>query len=83
MNRGHGPLQPEKPNVSPATARSILQLDFNAEDRARINLLAEKARRGGLSQLENAELETSINVGQLLAVMQSKARRSLRQDRSK
>jgi hypothetical protein len=72
-------FEPEKPNLSAAAARSILRLDFRPDDRARMNHLADKARQGRLSGKENRELDKFIHVGQLLAIMQSKARRSLRQ----
>jgi hypothetical protein len=71
-------FEPEKPNLSPAAARSILQLDFNAADRERMNALAEKARHGRLSPDEDQELNEFIRVGHLLAIMQSKARQSLK-----
>jgi hypothetical protein len=71
-------FEPEKPNLSRAAAQSILQLDFKPEDRARMNTLAEKARQGKLRKQEDQELETYIQVGHLLAIMQSKARQSLK-----
>jgi len=75
-------FEPAKPNLSPAAARSILQLDFNPDDRDRMNTLAEKARAGKLSKKEDEELEVFIQVGHLLAIMQSKARQSLKNSRS-
>ncbi|HYV37433.1 MAG TPA: hypothetical protein VE988_17135 [Gemmataceae bacterium] len=75
-------FQPEKPNLSAQAARSILALDFCAEDRARVNALAEKARQGKLSKREDDELETFIHVGHLVAIMQSKARLSLKNNGS-
>lgn len=71
-------FEPEKANLSPAAARSILQLDFPPADRERMNALAEKARQGTLSPDEEQELNQFIRVGHLLAIMQSKARRSLK-----
>ncbi len=71
-------FEPEKPNLSPAAARSLLRLDFQPADRARMNDLADKARKRRLSKSENRELERFIQVGHLLAIMQSKARRSLK-----
>jgi hypothetical protein len=40
--------------------------------------LSESARNGTLSAAEEAELDSYIHVGNLLAVMQSKARQALR-----
>jgi len=71
-------FEPEKPNLSAAAARSILRLDFRASDRQRMNALAEKARRSALSPDEDQELDDYIRVGHLLAIMQSKARQSLK-----
>jgi hypothetical protein len=41
-----------------------------------MNVLAAKARVGTLTGEENEELENFLRVGDLLAIMQSKARRS-------
>jgi hypothetical protein len=71
-------FEPDKPNLSSEAAQCILALDFRPEDRARMNRLAEKARRGKLTRQEDDDLETFIQVGHLLAIMQSKARRSLK-----
>ena len=71
-------FEPEKPNLSAAAARSLLDLDFRAGDRARMDELAAKARNGSLSKKEDQELEANIQVGRLLAIMQSKARQSLK-----
>jgi hypothetical protein len=70
-------LEPEKPMLSADAARSILALDFTQADRERMNALAAKARAGGLTAEENEELENYLRVGDLVAIMQSKARRSL------
>jgi hypothetical protein len=71
-------LEPEKPMLSPDAARSILALDFTPADRDRMNALAAKARGGSLTAEENEELDSYIRVGDLLAIMQSKARRTIR-----
>ncbi len=71
-------FEPENPDLSPAAAKSILRLDFNPVDRDRMNTLAEKARMGKLSKREDEELEIFIQVGHLLAIMQSKARQALK-----
>jgi hypothetical protein len=70
-------LEPEKPMLSPDAARSILALDFTTADRERMNALAAKASLGNLTPDENEELDNYLRVGDLLAIMQSKARRSL------
>jgi hypothetical protein len=70
-------FEPDIPNLSVDAARSILRLDFKPEDRTRMNVLADKARKGKLSRREDKELEDFIQVGHILAIMQSKARQSL------
>lgn len=45
---------------------------------ARMNELAGKARQGALSEPEEVELENYRHVSHLLALMQSKARLSLK-----
>lgn len=70
-------FEPHVPNLSPDAAQSILALDFKESDRNRMNVLSEKAREGSLDPIENGELDKYILVGDLLAIMQSKARRAL------
>jgi hypothetical protein len=43
-----------------------------------MNFLAEQARRGLLSQEEATELDRYLHVGNLLMIMQSKARAQLK-----
>jgi hypothetical protein len=59
-------------------AESILALDFPQQDGARINELNAKANEGMLTGAEEAELEAYVNIGDLLAYWQSKARQALR-----
>ena len=59
-------------------ARYLLSLDFEPEDVDRMNLLAERAREGGLSADEEAELDSYLHVGNLLTIMQSRSRVYLR-----
>jgi hypothetical protein len=68
---GHGLTRP--------LAESILSLDFSDGDADRIAELSEKANEGTLSESEEAELEAYVNVGDLLALWQSKARQALQQ----
>ncbi len=71
-------IEPEVDDLPPETAHYILRLEFRQQDMERMNVLAEKARKGTLSEEERAEAENYEGVGHLLALMQSKARRSLR-----
>jgi len=60
-------------------AESILALDFPEGDAARIDKLNARANEGVLTDEEEAELEAYINIGDLLAYWQSKARQALQQ----
>jgi hypothetical protein len=60
-------------------AESILALDFPDHDAERLEELSGKANEGRLTDSEEAELEAYINVGDLLALWQSKARQALQQ----
>ena len=68
---GHGMTRP--------LAESILALDFPEGDAARIDQLNAKANEGTLTDEEEAELEAYINISELLAYWQSKARQTLQQ----
>jgi hypothetical protein len=68
-----------KRGITSALAESLLALDFPEEDFARIEELNSRANEGILTDDEEAELETYINVGDLLAYWQSKARQILQQ----
>ncbi len=59
-------------------ARHILSLSFDDEDQARMRALAEKNQEGSLSAPEQEELQNDIKAGHLLALLHSKARRSLK-----
>ena len=58
-------------------AESILALDFPEGDAARIDELNAKANEGTLTDEEDAELEAYVNISDLLAYWQSKARQTL------
>jgi hypothetical protein len=73
-------IRPERDDLSPDAARSILKLDFDDQDRARMHELALKAQQGALSVADAAELASYRGVGRLLELMRSKARRSLKRD---
>jgi hypothetical protein len=70
-------VDPEKPFFSEEAARGILRLQFAKADQERMNKLALRNREGRISPSEEQELENYIRVGQILGILQSKARRSL------
>jgi hypothetical protein len=71
-------IEPEIDDLSPETARYLLRLDFPRKDHQRLQRLSAKASAGTLSEKERAELDDYLRVADLLALMQSKARRALR-----
>jgi hypothetical protein len=64
--------------LSVAAARTILHLEFPAEDKERMHELAAKARDGSLTAAEQEEIRNYERVGNLLALMKSKARQRLK-----
>jgi hypothetical protein len=75
-------VKPDRGTLTPEVARAILKLDFDPEDRERINRLSAKAQKGSLSPEERAELEEYVRVNAELIVLQSKARLSLKRTKS-
>lgn len=70
-------LKPERDDLPPEAARSLLKLEFAPEDLSRMHELALRAQAGSLTDTEENELESYRRIGRLLEVMRSKARRSL------
>jgi len=60
-----------------SAAEYLLSIRFSDRDTARMNELSELAREGRLTSEEQAEIDSYIHVGNILAVMQSKGRRAL------
>ena len=65
-------------SFSPETARSILDLGFGEEDHARVHELTERNQYETLAAAEKDELMNFVKVGNLLAILQSKARKVLK-----
>ena len=70
-------LDPDNGGLSPEAARFFLHLDFPQKDHDRMAELAAKAGTGKLSLDEQEELKEYGRVGDLLAILQPKARKSL------
>ncbi len=70
-------IESDQEDLSPDLARYLLRLAFPPQDRERVNQLAAKSREGSLNAEEKKELERYNLVGDVLALWQSKARRSL------
>jgi hypothetical protein len=68
---GHDALTPE-------LARFFLARGFSEEDKSRMHELAVKNRSGTISAEELRELDSYVRVADLLAILQSKARKLLK-----
>lgn len=65
-------------DLSPPVAEYLLSIRFDDSDIARMDELSEFARQGTLNADQQAELDSYIHATNLIAVMQSRARRVLR-----
>ena len=74
-------LRPGEPTFSPEGAQDILSLGFSESDKQRMRELSAKARAGTLTADEDAEAGRYELLGHLLGILQSKARRSLKNHR--
>jgi hypothetical protein len=64
--------------MSSELAEYVLTLGFSEGDQARMKDLAERNQDGALSPEEQEELMSFVRAGHLLALLHSKARKSLR-----
>ena len=71
-------IAPDDGDLEPGLARYILKLDFPPADHKRIDELSAKAQDGALTPEEELELEGYLHINDFLAIVQSKARLSLR-----
>ena len=67
-------MQAQHRDISPEAARYLLSIEFGESDRQRVEYLAGQSETGALTADEQAEFDGYLHVGNLLAVMQSKAR---------
>lgn len=74
----HEVIHADAGTMEPAVARFLLRADFTEAQHARMAELSARAQAGSLTDGERRELEGFLNVSDLLAVLQSKARQSLR-----
>lgn len=71
-------IDPSNPTLMPDAAKAILELSFTDADHARTAELARKSNEGVLTPDERREFESYVFVGDVLAMLKSKARLSLR-----
>jgi hypothetical protein len=76
-------LDPLARSLTPAAARALVDFRADADTQAHIANLAEKCNEGQLSPEERAEYETIVRAIDLIAILQSKARRLLAKTRKR
>ena len=59
-------------------ARHILKMQFSDEEKARVVDLVRRSKTGDLTPAEVEEMDNYLKVGDLLAILQSKARQFLK-----
>lgn len=70
-------LGPERSDLEPGVAESILRLRFADAQNDRMRALADKNNQGLLTEAERSEMESYRRVGNFISIMQAKARLSL------
>ncbi len=71
-------IGPDRPDVPQDVARAFLKLGFSEAQEERMRELADKNNRGTLTEGERAVMESYRRVGNSLAIIQAKARLSLK-----
>jgi hypothetical protein len=71
-------IDPSNPTLTPEAAKGLLQLAYSQADHARMAELARKSDDGTLTPEERREFESYVFVGDVLSLLKSKARLSLR-----
>ena len=71
-------ISPNRDDLPPSDANAILRWEFNEQAKERIDELATRNGRGALTDAEREELESYVHVGQVVAILQAKARLSLK-----
>lgn len=76
-----GILTSESSAISVAEANLVLRWRLPEQSAARMEKLAQLNGQGELSEAEREELEAYVNVGQVIGILQAKARLALKQTR--
>ena len=72
-------LDPITQCFTPDTARALIELKADAVAEARIDYLANRCDQGELTPEERSEYETYVHAGNLIGILQAKARLYLRE----
>jgi hypothetical protein len=67
-------LEPVTESLNTEAARKLIRLKADKKTQARVNKLAAKCNEGMLTPAEHAEYERYVAVGNLIAILQAKAR---------
>lgn len=70
-------LDPVSRCLDAESAKKLLELRMDPAVQKRVDVLAEKANEGLLSELERAEYEAYINTDDFISILKLKARRYL------
>lgn len=74
-------VSPRKADFTPESARAILQLKFDAKATRTIRRLLQQNNNGKISADERLLMEKYLRVGQMLDLLQAKARLSIKSER--
>jgi hypothetical protein len=72
-------LDPVSRCFTPETAKALVQVQADPTAQARIQELAEKCNEGELSADERSEYQTYVHTGNIIGILQAKARLYLKQ----
>lgn len=73
-------MQAQRDDPPQEVAQYLLSIGFAERDRDRMQQLADRSESGTLTDEERAEFDSYLHIGNLLAVIQSKARIALRRN---
>jgi len=75
-------LDPISRRLTPASARALAELRMDPVDQERVAELAEKCNEGELTAKERSEYAAYVKAGDIISILQSKARRFLKSRKS-
>ena len=67
-------LEPISRSLNAASARALAEMQADPVAQARVTELAEKCNQGALTPVEQKEYETYVHAGNLIAILQAKAK---------
>ncbi len=70
-------IKPRKKGLSPEIAQALLDIQLDDVDRVRLHELVLKNQSGTLTGKERLELDSYLNIGMFIDLLQAKARLSL------